>query len=383
MIYLDNAATSFPKPRCVADAMLNAQLQCSNPGRGGYFTTERAGKIVFDVRHKLANFFSAKTENVIFTKNCTEALNTAIKGSVKTGDHVVISSMEHNSVLRPIVKLKSQGKIQFDVFKVEPKSDDKTIENLIKCIRPNTRLIVCTHVSNVFGTVLPIKRIAEEAKKRNIVFVLDAAQSAGMFDVSFKNINADIICLPGHKGLLGPMGTGVMVLSDKANCEELIEGGTGSMSLVKNQPNIFPDKYESGTVNLPGIAGLGAGLDYIRRIGGVKVIREHEISLTKKALNEIKSIKNISVYDKLYSSQLAPIISLSVKGKHSEEVAEALGKMNIAVRGGYHCSYLAHNFYGTSKNGTVRVSTGIFNNESCIKNLCFCLNKIANGKHLC
>lgn len=383
MIYLDNSATSFPKPNCVAYAMLKAQNTCTNPSRGGYKLSENAAKTVFETRKKLASLFSLSAENVIFTKNCTESLNTAIKGSVKKGDHVIISSLEHNSVLRPIVKLKDEGIIQFDVFKVVPSDDEKTVNNFIKLIRANTTLIVCTHISNVFGTVLPIKRIGEEAKKRNIRFILDAAQSAGIFDVNFSDISADIICMPGHKGLLGPMGTGVLLFRKEVKFTQLIEGGTGSMSLVKTQPNIVPDKYESGTLNLPGIAGLSAGIDFIDANGGTKAVYSHEINLTNMALSDIKVIKNIKVYDNMYSSKKAPVISISVKGKHSETVSDELNKMNIAVRGGYHCSYLAHNFYGTAENGTVRISPGFFSSKEDIKKLSFCLNKIAKDSFLC
>lgn len=383
MIYLDNSATSFPKPSSVAYAMLKAQNTCTNPSRGGYRLSQNGANIVFMTRQKLSAMFSASEENIVFTKNCTESLNTAIKGSVKKGDHVIISSLEHNSVLRPLVMLKEKGIIQFDVANVVASDDEKTVNNFINLIRPNTTLIVCTHISNVFGTVLPVKRICQEAKKRKIRFILDAAQSAGILDVSFSNIPADIICLPGHKGLLGPMGTGVMILNKEVKCAQLIEGGTGSMSLVKTQPNIVPDKYESGTLNLPGIAGLGAGIDFINANGGTKAVYSHEINLINMLLCDIKGIKNLKVYDNMYSSVRAPLVSISIKGKHSESVSDELNKMNIAVRGGYHCSYLAHSFCGTTKNGTVRISPGMFSSKEDLKKLSFCINKIAKDSILC
>lgn len=383
MIYLDNAATSFPKPKCVTEAMANAQLCAANPGRGGHRLSVKAGHIIYSAREKIAQKFGAESDRVIFTKNCTESLNIAIKGSVKKGDHIIISSLEHNSVARPIVKLCEYGRNSYDVAKVDPLSTKETVENFKKLIKTNTALIVCTHVSNVFGTVLPIKEIGELAHKNNITFIVDAAQSAGTFSINMERDNIDILCMPGHKGLLGPLGTGVLILSKNADVQSFIEGGTGSFSMEKQQPKIYPDKLESGTGNLPGIAGLCAGINFLDSCGGEAAFFEHEKRLIDILCCDLYSIKNITVYNDMHGENYAPVLSFSVNGMHSEAVADMLDDMDIAVRAGYHCSYLAHTARQTEENGTVRVSPGFFNNKKNIKNLAYCLNKIANNMKLC
>ncbi len=383
MIYLDNAATSFPKPVCVLEAMKKAQQCGANPGRGGHRLSVRSGHIVFRTRERLAEMFGAEPDRVIFTKNCTEALNTAIKGSLKSGAHVIISSLEHNSVLRPLVKLEKEGKISFDIAKVNAQDNDETLENFRKLIRPNTALIVCTHVSNVFGTVLPINRIGQLAHENGALFVVDAAQSAGTFDLKLERDNIDILCMPGHKGLFGPMGTGVLIMRKDITLGSLTEGGTGSFSMEKNQPEFLPDSLESGTLNLSGIAGLCAGLGFIEQHGGESAFLLHENYLTDILISDLKSIKKLTVYDNMHAEERAPVVSFSIAGMHSEAVGDMLDKMNFAVRAGYHCSYLAHSTYQTAESGTVRVSPGFFNNKKDIKNLALCLNKIANDTKIC
>ncbi len=382
MIYLDNAATTFPKPQRVISAMCEAQrFYGANPGRGGHKMTLQAGRKVFFCRSTLADFFGAQEERVIFTLNCTSALNTAVKGSVKKGDHVIISSLEHNSVLRPIHKLCEQGKITYDVFEVNPSDEKETINNFRSLINDSTSLVVCTMVSNVFGTVLPFIKIGEICRKRNIRFILDGAQGAGSHRINLREMSVDILCLPGHKGLLGPMGTGVLVLGENIEIDSLVEGGTGSSSLSASQPDFYPDRLESGTANLPGIVGLHEGVKFIRCFGGEGAVLKKESCLMHQLVEDLSVIPNLTVYDKMHTAK-TNVLSFNVAGKHSEEVAESLDKMNIAVRAGYHCAYLAHKNCGTTESGTVRVSTGVFNTKKDIKNLAFYLNKIAKERIL-
>lgn len=380
MIYLDNAATTFPKPVSVVRAVSNASLTYgANPGRGGHKLSARAGEEVYLCRQKLASMFSCDVERTVFTLNCTHSLNTAIKGVLKKGDHVITSCLEHNSVLRPLEFLRQNGVITYDVAEVAPRNDEITLRNFEKLINPRTKMIICTYASNVFGTVLPIKSLSELCRKKNLIFAVDCAQSAGIFKIDMEKDGIDIVCAPGHKGLFGPMGTGVLMFSKEIEIRSLLQGGTGSLSLRKSQPEIYPDALESGTVNLPGIAGLSAGLDFIRSIGGEEAIHKKERHLMNILKNELKKVKNITVYDDMHGEVFAPTLSLSVDGMHSEQAAQLLDEMNIAVRAGYHCSYLAHTARNTTKNGTVRVSPSFFNSEKDINFFAFCLNKIAIG----
>ena len=380
MIYLDNAATTFPKPASVVRAVSNACLTYgANPGRGGHKLSERAGEEVYLCRQKLASMFSCDVERTVFTLNCTHSLNTAIKGVLKKGDHVITSCLEHNSVLRPLEFLRQNGVITYDVAEVAPQNDEITLRNFEKLINPRTKMIICTYASNVFGTVLPIKSLSELCRKKNLIFAVDCAQSAGIFRIDMEKDGIDIVCAPGHKGLFGPMGTGVLMFSKEIEIRSLLQGGTGSLSLHKSQPELYPDALESGTVNLPGIAGLSAGLDFIRSVGGEEAIHKKERHLMNVLKNELKEVKNITVYDDMHGEVFAPTLSISVDGMHSEQAAQLLDEMNIAVRAGYHCSYLAHTSRNTAKFGTVRVSPSFFNSEKDIIFFAFCLNKIAIG----
>lgn len=380
MIYLDNAATTFPKPAQVISACVGAmRFYGANPGRGGHKMSARAGETVFGCREKLAQMFSCKEERTVFTLNCTYSLNLAVKGVLKKGDHAIISSLEHNSVLRPLENMREKGLISYDVAAVEPLDDEKTVKNFERLIRPNTRLILCTHASNVFGTVLPVKKLSALCKKHGLIFALDCAQSAGIFPIDMEKDGIDIVCAPGHKGLFGPMGTGILMFSENVEIESLVQGGTGSLSLQKSQPGIYPDSLESGTVNLPGIAGLSAGLDFIKSRGGERAIHEKETYLMKILKEDLSVIKNITVFDNMHSKIYSPTLSFVVNGEHSEQTAQKLDDRNIAVRAGYHCSYLAHSFCKTTRSGTVRVSPSVFNTKSDVKFFVFSLNLIANN----
>jgi len=379
MIYLDNGATTFPKPQSVLKAVNEAMsLYGANPGRGGHAMTLKAGRKVYEARLVVAQMFSCSSERVIFCDNCTAALNTAIRGSLKKGDHVIISSLEHNSVIRPVHAMKKEGIITYDVFLVEPTSREKTLSNLKALIKKNTAAVICTAVSNVFGTVLPIDEIGALLESKDILFIVDGAQAAGSRKLDMKRQNIDILCLPGHKGLMGPMGTGLLLLADGVEVEPLKSGGTGSNSMSLDQPDFYPDRLESGTVNLPGIVGLKAGVDFVRKTG-IEAISQREGELIRLLREDLSVIRGLTLYDYMHNSRDTNLLSFNIDGYHSEKTAELADKRGIALRAGYHCSYLAHKSYGT-QSGTVRVSVGPFNTKNDIKNLCFYLNKIALRK---
>lgn len=382
MIYLDNAATTFPKPQSVLRAVNEAMsIYGANPGRGGHSMTLKAGRKVYEARKALSDMFSCSSERVIFCDNCTAALNTAVRGCLKKGDHVIISSLEHNSVLRPVHAMKKEGLISYDIFFVDPHSKEKTLSGLEKLINKNTAAVICTAVSNVFGTVLPIDEIGALLDGKDILFIVDGAQAAGSHVIDMKKCKIDVLCLPGHKGLMGPMGTGVLLFADEVELQPLKFGGTGSSSMSAGQPDFYPDRLESGTVNLPGIAGLKAGIDFIRR-AGTEGISYREAELIRLLKEDLSVIGGVTVYDSMHSSACTNLLSFNMDGYHSEQVAELADKMGIALRAGYHCSYLAHKSYGTEKTGTVRVSVGPFNTKKDIKFLSFCLNKIALRKNM-
>lgn len=382
MIYLDNAATTFPKPQSVLRAVNEAMsLYGANPGRGGHAMTLKAGRKVYETRQALADMFSCGSERTIFCDNCTSALNTAIRGCLKKGDHVIISSLEHNSVLRPVHAMQKEGIITYDVFFVQPQSKEKTLSSLKALIKKNTAAVICTAVSNVFGTVLPVGEIGALLEKKGILFIVDGAQAAGSHKLDMKKQKIDILCLPGHKGLMGPMGTGVLLFNESAELMPLKYGGTGSGSMSPEQPDFYPDRLESGTVNLPGIAGLGAGVSFVSS-RGIDTISHSESELIGLLKEDLSVVRGIDVYTQMHSSPETNLLSFNIRGKHSEQVAELADKRGIALRAGYHCSYLAHKNYGTDKTGTVRVSVGPFTTKKDVKNLAFYLNKIALCKNM-
>jgi len=382
MIYLDNAATSFPKPNEVINAINKAfVLYGANPGRSGHDLSINTAMAVYSAREKLNEFFDGfGSEYVSFTQNCTYALNMAIKGVLKKGDHVVISSLEHNSVARPVFKLAEKGEITYSIFDVSHNSDE-TIKNLENSLRRNTKLIVVTAVSNVFGDILPIKRIAEIAKKNNILFFVDGAQGAGVIPIKMKKIGINCLCIPGHKSLLGPMGIGA-VLHDGCITDTIIEGGTGTESFNLMQPNEFPERLESGTINVPAIMGLSKGVEIISSYGVENIFKE-ESSLMKMMFNELMGMRNIILYRNDYDEQnFAPLIAFNIKGRHSEEVSAFLNSNGVAVRGGYHCAPLAHKTNKTEGVGAVRVSPSRFTTKKDVNYVLNLLQKIAINKKL-
>lgn len=373
MIYFDNAATTFPKPNEVYDSIMTAMKEYgANPGRSGHKLALKAGRGIYETRELIGKLFNVKNPmNIILTFNATESLNIGIKGSLKPGDHVITTSMEHNSVLRPIKYLERYG-IESTIVKGDSQGRIKA-SDIEKHIKKNTKLIVNTHVSNLTGTIMPVKEIGEIAKKNGVIYMVDAAQSAGVYDIDVEAMNIDILAFPGHKGLLGPQGTGGLVLRDGLVLEGFMQGGTGSASHSLDQPDIFPDKFESGTANAPGIIGLGAGIRYILDRGIID-IRKHEESLTEHFIKEAEKIDGIILYGPSNVEEQGAVVALNIKDADSSEVAYILDEeYDIAVRPGLHCAPLAHETIGTLEQGVVRFSFGLFNTHEeidfCIKAL--------------
>ncbi len=377
MIYLDNAATSYPKPQSVINAVKNSFMHYgANPGRSGHQLSVKTAGEVYETRELLNEFFDGYGgEFVSFTANCTEALNKAIKGILKEGDHVVISSFEHNSVVRPLYALQEQGLITYSVFDV---SDDlsETLFNFKKAIKSNTKLCVVTAVSNVFGRILPLKELSEIAHKSGALFFVDGAQGAGVIPISMKKMHIDCLCIPGHKGLLGPMGTGAL-LHNGQDFTPLVQGGTGSRSFDLSQPSEYPDRLESGTLNVPGICGLKQGIKVVKSLGVEKIFDE-ERCICNEIFDGLKNIKGVKLYEeKRTRKSYAPVLSFNIKGMHSENVSAILDRHSVAVRGGFHCSPLAHSFMGTKQTGTVRISPSFMTDKKDINILLNLIRKIA------
>lgn len=361
MIYFDNAATTYPKPSSVlASAVLAMKKYSFNSGRGGYKESIKAGEMIYSVREKVASMFGFEPQNVAFTKNCTEALNMAIKGSVKSGDHIIISSLEHNSVSRVAEKLFDDGIIDYDIAKYSY-NDDETVANFENLIKPNTTLVVCMHSNNAFGVTFPVAKIGKMCKLHGIRFVVDGAQGAGVADINAKRDNIDILCAPGHKCLLGAMGTGFIAVRDGLKLSTVEEGGTGSNSMSLKQPDFLPDRLEAGTLNNSGIISLGKGIDYINSYG-TDAIYNHEFSLMQHTYKALENINDVVLYTPFpEQGKTMPIISFNFGDYSSEKTAAILAKNDICTRAGFHCTPLAHKHFGTTDRGTVRISFGMFN----------------------
>ena len=384
MIYLDNAATSYPKPKMVIDAVNKSFIHTANPGRSGYKASINASELLFKCREKIGKLVNFnKPENVILMSSCTIALNTVIKGTLKKGDHVIISSLEHNSVVRPIKRLADERIITYDVAEVFEGDNDKTVDSFRRCIKDNTKLCICTHASNVFGIKLPISRIGALCRYYGILFCVDTAQTIGICDIDIEEIGADYLCAPGHKGLYGPMGTGFLIINNEKCPVQLIEGGTGSSSLDNNQPQMLPDKYESGTVNFHGFCGLSAGIDFVNR-NKVSNIEKHEMNLISHLYDELSNMESVNIYTNKPESQYhVPILSFNVSDVDCNTLAAHLdSKYNISLRAGLHCSPLAHENYAKEANGTLRVSPSLFTNTSHIKMLINSIYYVTKNKKI-
>lgn len=381
-LYLDNGATSFPKAPGVAESMSNYLLNVGcNVNRGAYEASYEAENIVFETREMICDLFNFnKPENVVFTKNITESMNVLIKGLLREGDHVLVSSMEHNAVMRP---LNSLSKINVEYTKIPCNELGELItDNIDDYIKPNTKAIIMTQASNVCGTILDLKKIGSICKENNLFFILDCAQTAGFLDIDYEELNADAIGFTGHKSLLGPQGIGGFIINDKMVDEmsTLIEGGTGSLSELEIQPKYMPDKFEAGTLNIPGIYGLNAALKYIKHTK-LEKIREKEFYLLDAFLQKIYSIPNIRPIGKRTTEGRTAVVSIDFINHDNGEIAYKLCKeYGIMTRCGLHCAPSAHKTLGTFPNGTVRFSFSHFNELKDIEYAIDSINKLVKNK---
>src|SRR6056297_3395299 len=363
-IYLDNAATSRDKAEVVKKAILNyyENIGCS-PGRGGYEDSLKAGRLIIEARNTIADFFNVDDlKQIIFTHNVTYALNMGIKGILEKGDHVITTTMEHNSVLRPLNSLQENGIIDVDYIKCDGKGrlEPKKIE---AAINKKTKLIIITYASNVSGTIMPVEEIGKIAAENNVYYLLDTAQAAGIYDIDFKKLKVDFLAFTGHKALMGPTGTGGFAVSKKmaAEMKPLIEGGTGSKSHLELQPDFLPDKVESGTMNTMGISGLKAGVEFIQKTG-TKKIREHELQLGEVFLKGLKKIPEVKIVGPADLKEQVPTFSITAGNRDLGQLSFQLDeKYNIMTRSGLHCAPLAHQTLGTFPEGSLRFSIGYFN----------------------
>ncbi|MEA4920592.1 MAG: aminotransferase class V-fold PLP-dependent enzyme [Clostridiaceae bacterium] len=358
MIYFDSAATTLQKPAIVHKAVESAMLSCGNPGRSGHKAAMYASKVVYDAREQIADFFGMnEPERVVFTCNATHALNIAIKSQLKDGGHVVISGYEHNSVARP---LEAMPNVTYTVAHTPVFDSETAFEEITAAVREDTVCIITTHVSNVFGFVMPIERLDSFCGEKHIKLIIDASQSAGVLKINASDLkNTSFICMPGHKSLYGPQGTGILLCCNTDKLYSLMQGGTGSDSRSLIQPEMLPDLFESGTLNVCGIAGLAEGVKYITK-RGLSEIEQCEKDLARRLVVKLRDIKGITVYyDRL--NHCGPI-SITADNIPSEDLCGMLAEKGFCLRGGLHCSPLAHKSAGTLKEGTARVSFSIFNN---------------------
>ncbi len=366
MIYLDNAATTLKKPQIVYDTLYDYTVNHGgNALRGNYAQSLISSSVIVDAQDTIAKLFNfPKAQNIVFTQNATYALNTAILGTLNKGDHAIVTQMDHNSVIRPVKSI-------CDVTVVEADSEGFVSPYKIeKAIGPNTKLIAMTHASNVCGTIQDIKTVSQIAKKNNIKFLIDAAQTAGVFEIDYEKIDADFVAFSGHKGLMGPMGTGGLYIKEPEQTRAVICGGTGSESQLITQPQSMPEKFHSGTLNTPALAAMTAGVEYIQNIG-IKSIFEHELSLAHLLKSELRNIPRVTVYG---ADNSIGNVAFNIADTDSGFVAQKLS--GFALRAGYHCAPFAHDALGTRKIGAIRASFGIFNSKSDVKALVDAVSKI-------
>ena len=364
MIYLDNAATTWPKPRGTAAAIAEVlSFRGANPGRGSYRMAELSSETVYRCRCRAAEFFGANApENIIFTPSCTHSINYVLKGVLSAGDHVIISDMEHNAVTRPVKALAKRG-VQFSTARVHEGDPEATVAEFRRCMRAGTKLIFCTHASNVFGIKLPIAEIGELAHRNGILFGIDCAQSAGTAAIDLRHMKADFLCMPAHKGLYGIMGLGMLIINCGKRLNTVIEGGTGSLSGVNEQPDFLPDRLESGTLNVPAIASVDVGMRFIESVGRER-LEAHEMNLIRRAYDELSTMPECTLYtSRPDSATHVPLLSFNIRGMESDEAARQLGSMEIAVRAGLHCAGDAHRKMGTQSGGTIRICPSVFTSE--------------------
>jgi cysteine desulfurase family protein len=375
-IYLDNAATSHPKPRCVYEEVAHCiRDYCGNPGRGSHPMALAAANKIYECREALANYFcSDSPERVIFTLNATYALNFALKGLLHPGDHVLISDMEHNAVLRPIDRLAREGLITYDIFPTmlsskeerDARNPTRLCARIAARLKPNTRAVVCSHQSNICSASLPLHEIGAFCHRHHLLFIVDASQSAGHLPIDVKAMNIDALCAPGHKGLYGIQGCGFCLLGEDLEADTLVEGGSGYASLDATMPDVWPERGEAGTLPTPAIAGLWAGVNFLSGCDA-KQVSAHECALFDRLYDRLSSMKGYSVYLPEYRGST---LMFHREGVATEKIGQYLARRGICVRTGYHCAALGHKTLGTPDGGGVRVSFGLFNTPREVDALC-------------
>jgi len=377
ILYMDNAATSFPKPECVYDAVdhFNRNLG-ANPGRGTNVRTMQAGAVVLEAREALAQLFNIRdSAQIAFMANVTEAINTGLKGWLQPGDHIITTSMEHNSVARPIYAMTQRG-VEWTILPCSTQGDldPKLVE---KTIKSNTRMICMLHASNLVGTIMPIAEVGRIARRHEIVFMVDTAQTAGVLELDVEKQNIDLLAFTGHKGLFGPQGTGGLYVRPGLEITPLKEGGTGSSSESLQQPDFMPDRLESGTLNTPGIVGLKAGVEFILSTGREQ-IQAHEQRLTNILLEELPKIKRVQVYGHDSKVARTAVVAFNIEGMDCGELSMRLEyDYGIVTRSGLHCTPLAHETLGTTELGACRLSPGFFNSENDMERVLLAIRKIS------
>lgn len=378
-VYLDNAVTSWPKPEWVYEAadFYNRKIGAS-PGRGSHRRTLEASRILLETREALARLFNAaEASSIVFTANATESINLALKGLLEPGDHVIISSMEHNAVARPLSALQERG-VEVSVAPCAP-DGELDPHDLMPLIRGCTRLICLLHASNLTGTIMPVAEVGKIARQHGVLFLVDAAQSAGVLEIDVEEQHIDLLAFTGHKGLMGLQGTGGLYIRPGLDLRPLKEGGTGSLSEHTLQPDFMPDRFESGTPNTPGLAGLGAGVRFIQKTG-IEKIFQHEKELTEMLLCGLSEIRGVTLYGPEDSRRRTAVVSFNIEGLECGEVAFMLEQaFGIVCRSGLHCAPLAHQTVGTLKRGAVRLSPGYFNSREEIEIAIRAVHEIASG----
>lgn len=379
MIYLDNAATTLYKPEPVRRAVYQAMGTMGNSGRGAWGPALEASRVVYSVREKASEFFGAwGGASVAFTGNATEALNTAIEGLVKKGDHVITTQAEHNSVLRPLYRKEKNG-AELTILPVDKKGNF-SLEEMEKAVRENTTAVICTHASNVTGNLFPAEKIGKLCRRHGLLFILDASQSAGEVPIDMQKMHIDVLCFTGHKGLMGPQGTGGICVDPQVKIPPYKVGGSGILSFDREHPGCMPEALEAGTLNIHGLAGLGAAFDYLKEKGPEKVM-EHEERLAGIFFEEISGIEGVEVYGDFSSPDRTAVVSLNLEGYSSKEAGDILAqKYQIETRAGVHCAPLIHDALGTRERGTLRFSFSWFNTEEEVRRAALAVKEIAGER---
>ncbi len=379
MIYLDNAATTLMKPRSVTDAVVRAMTTAGNASRGAHSTSLDASRIVYDARVKTAQLFGcSRPDHVVFTCNSTEALNIAIQGALRPGCHVITTDLEHNSVLRPLYRMQDAQGVRLDFVQAD-RSGKIDLNAFERLKRPDTAAIVCTHVSNLTGEIVDIARIGRFARENGILLIVDASQSAGCMPVDMEEMGIDVLCFTGHKGLMGPQGTGGMCIREGVEIRPLIEGGSGVQSYRRRQPEEYPTRLEAGTMNAHGLAGLSAGIDFIQKTG-IRTIMEKERSLARAFYEGVRKIDGVQTYGDFTTPERGPVVALNIRSYDSSEVSDALSvDYGIATRPGAHCAPRMHRALGTQDQGAVRFSFSWFNTPEEVEEAVRAVGEIAGA----